>query len=118
MDNPNTEVNSAGNEAAKPKRKYNKRKGEFDSLDVAKMLEIRDQVSLDIKGVNDALKLQPNDQDLTEKKNELVNKRVRVYARLRELGHSAQTLRAKNKPAASTEPTPATDPAPVSQNPQ
>ena len=106
----------SGNEVQKPKRnKYTKRQGEFNDMTLEQVMAVRDQVACDLKALSEALKTNPNDVELVEQRKELVNKRVRVYSRMRDLGYSAAAHRAKKAPET---PTPATDPAPITQQPQ
>lgn len=77
-------------EETKAKRKYVKREKEFFPYTCEQLLGMIKTTSDELKG----LAVTPEN---VEARKELNNKRVRIYARLRKLGYSAQAMRSKKK---------------------
>lgn len=74
------------------KRVYVNRRSEFNDLTIEQMLKIRDDLKVELSNAE-------KDSNAQQLVKELLNKRVRVYSRLRALGYNAKEIRSKNAAA-------------------
>lgn len=87
---------SEENTTPKEKRHYVKRQAEFYDMDIATLLALKDDLNNKLKIVNKSLKEVTSIEmgnSLHLEHNELVNKRIRIYARLRKIGHDTMSVR-------------------------
>lgn len=94
------ENTTSENVSPKPKRHYVKRQAEFYDMDVTTLLVLKDDLNTKLKAINKSLKITPNESadHLKFEQKEIINKRIRIYARLRKLGHDTMAAR-KSKAA-------------------
>lgn len=110
-----TEQNQEGAvnpEPVKEKRKYTKRKDEFKDMTVDQLKAELDVASRDLKALSALIKANPDDAEAKEQHKQSTNRRVYIYARLRQLGCS---LRKEHQKAPEPSASPATEPAPITQ---
>ena len=80
------------------KRLYTKRVGEFNNVEIPQLLKMASDLGDELSALNREIKKITDPDQLKnsqEKKKDLTNKRVRIYSRLRALGHSCKNEKRK-----------------------